>query len=50
LEGLDFTGHGGNAYSDFEVSSYGGAGISMGPGSPSVTGEPLGQLKPVQQT
>ena len=33
LEGLDFVEHGGNAYPDFEVSSYGG--MSVGPGKPS---------------
>jgi len=51
MEGLDFTEHGGNAYPDFEVSSYGGVGSSsMGPGSPSATGDTIGQFKPVQQT
>jgi Amt family ammonium transporter len=49
LEGLDFAEHGGNAYPDFEVSSHGGVGSYMGPGSPSATGDPVGQFKPVQQ-
>jgi len=46
------TQHGGNAYPDFEVSSssYGGVGSSMGPGSPSTTGDPVGQFEPVEQT
>lgn len=35
LEGLDYTEHGGNAYPDFEVLSYGGTGTaSKGIGSP----------------
>ena len=51
MEGLDFAEHGGNAYPDFEVSSYGGVGSSsMGPGSSSATGDTVGQFKPVQQT
>jgi hypothetical protein len=50
LEGLDFAEHGGNAYPDFEVSSYGGVGSSMGPGSPSTTGDTVGQFEPVEQT
>ena len=51
MEGLDFTEHGGNAYPDFEVSySYGGVGSSMGPGSPSTTGDTVGQFEPVEQT
>jgi ammonia channel protein AmtB len=50
MEGLDLAEHGGNAYPDFEVSSYGGVGTAMGPGSPSATGEPVGQFKPVEQT
>jgi Amt family ammonium transporter len=49
LEGLDLAEHGGNAYPDFEVSSHGGVGSYMGPGSPSATGDPVGQFKPVQQ-
>jgi len=28
LAGLDITEHGGNAYPDFEVMSYGGTGLS----------------------
>jgi len=50
MEGLDLAEHGGNAYPDFEVSSYGGIGSAGGPGSPSATGEPIGQFKPAQQT
>jgi Amt family ammonium transporter len=51
MEGLDFAEHGGNAYPDFEVSSsYGGVGSSMGPGSPSTTGDTVGQFEPVEQT
>ena len=34
LDGLDITEHAGNAYPDFEISSYGGAGI-LGSSSPS---------------
>ena len=33
MEGLDFTEHAGNAYPDFEVSTYRGFGASSGPGS-----------------
>jgi Amt family ammonium transporter len=51
MEGLDLAEHGGNAYPDFEVSSYAGvASSSMGPGSPSATGDAIGHFKPVQQT
>ena len=50
MEGLDLAEHGGNAYPDFEVSSYAGVGSSMGPDSPSVTGDLVGQYKPIQQT
>ena len=50
MEGLDLAEHGGNAYPDFEVSSYGGVGSSIGPGSPSATGDAVGQFEPVQQT
>ncbi len=32
LEGLDLAEHGGNAYPDFEVSSYGGMVTGSGPG------------------
>ena len=47
MEGLDLAEHGGNAYPDFEVSSYGGVGGSaMGPGSPAATGDAIGQLSP----
>ena len=50
LEGLDLAEHGGNAYPDFGVSSYSGAGFSGGPGSPGASGDAVGQLKPVKQT
>ena len=50
LEGLDLAEHGGNAYPDFGVSSYSGAGFSGGPGSPSASGYSVGQLKSVKQT
>ena len=50
MEGLDLAEHGGNAYPDFEVSSYGGVGSSIGPGAPSANGDAVGQFKPVQQT
>ena len=50
MEGLDLAEHGGNAYPDFEVSSYGGVSSAMGPGSPSATRDAVGQFKPVQQT
>ena len=50
MEGLDLAEHGGNAYPDFEVSSYGGVGSAIGPGSPSATCDAVGQFKPVQQT
>jgi ammonia channel protein AmtB len=50
MEGLDLAEHGGNAYPDFEVSSYGGVGTAMGPGSPSASGDASGQFKPVEQT
>ena len=52
MEGLDLAEHGGNAYPDFEISSYGGGvGGSMGPGSPSaVAADKIGQFKPIQQT
>jgi Amt family ammonium transporter len=51
LEGLDVTEHGGNAYPDFEVYSYG----SMGSGGGSSVAAPAGspsavELKPVKQT
>jgi len=51
MEGLDLAEHGGNAYPDFEVSSFNGVGGSaMGPGSPAATGDAVSQFKPVQQT
>jgi hypothetical protein len=50
MEGLDLAEHGGNAYPDFGVSSYSGAGFSGGPGSPSATAQAVRQLKPVKQT
>jgi len=50
LEGLDIAEHGGNAYPDFEVASYGGIRSSGGAGSPSPKGEPIGRFNPVQQT
>ncbi len=45
LEGLDITEHGGNAYPDFEVSSYGGmvtgtAGVSPTPVAVAMTADP----------
>jgi len=50
LEGLDIAEHGGNAYPDFEVSSYGGVGSSMGTGGPSAVDDAVGQFEPVRQT
>ena len=50
LEGLDFVEHGGNAYPDFEVLSYGGIGASGGQTSPSVSEEPVAPLETVKQT
>ena len=51
MEGLDLAEHGGNAYPDFGISSYRGVGFAgRPPGPPSgATGEPVGQLKPVEQ-
>jgi Amt family ammonium transporter len=49
LEGLDFVEHGGNAYPDFEVSSYGGmamVAVSAETGLQESTAK-LGSLKPV---
>jgi ammonium transporter, Amt family len=46
LEGLDIAEHGGNAYPDFEVSSYGGVSSSGGSGSPSAVGDAVGQFEP----
>ena len=51
LAGLDYVEHGGNAYPDFEVLSYGGVGSSTGgPGPNRTNGEPVGRLEPVKQT
>ncbi|MBW2469893.1 MAG: ammonium transporter [Deltaproteobacteria bacterium] len=52
MEGLDLAEHGGNAYPDFGISSYRGIGFAGGPPGPpsAATGEPAGQLKPVEQT
>ena len=50
MEGLDLAEHGGNAYPDFGVSSYSGVGFSGGPGSPGISADAVGQLKPVKQT
>jgi Amt family ammonium transporter len=51
LAGLDFIEHGGNAYPDFEILSYGGIGSSTGgPDSDRSEGEPVGRLEPVKQT
>ncbi len=50
MEGLDLAEHGGNAYPDFGISSYSGSGFPGGPGSPSASGDTVGQLKPVKQT
>ena len=41
LEGLDFVEHGGNAYPDFEVSSYGGVSTGGSPGAGSYGSEPV---------
>ncbi len=40
LEGLDFIEHGGNAYPDFEVSSYGGIATDGSPGGGAMLREP----------
>ncbi len=50
LEGLDYTEHGGNAYPDFEVLSYGGSGSSRGPGKPESARGPLKGPSPVEQS
>jgi Amt family ammonium transporter len=51
LEGLDFVEHGGNAYPDFEVLSYGGIGPSAGSGAFSAAVKTAGQLvEPVKQS
>jgi Amt family ammonium transporter len=46
LEGLDIAEHGGNAYPDFEVSSYGGVSSSKGSGRPSAVEDAVGQFEP----
>ena len=50
LEGLDIAEHGGNAYPDFEVSSYGGVGMGVGSPSASAAEGQVGSLEPVEQT
>jgi len=52
LEGLDVAEHGGNAYPDFEVYSYGSMGSGGGSAVPSIAADAPGQvdLKPVKQT
>ena len=50
LEGLDLVEHGGNAYPDFEVSSYGGVGSAGGAGTASTADDAVGQFNPVEQT
>jgi len=50
MEGLDLAEHGGNAYPDFGISSYSGVGFPGSPGSPGVSGDAVGQLKPIKQT
>ena len=50
MEGLDFVEHGGNAYPEFEVASYGGVGPAMGPGAASASADLVGQFKPAEQT
>jgi Amt family ammonium transporter len=50
MEGLDLAEHGGNAYPDFEVSSYGGIGATTGQMSAAASPETIGQFKPVQQS
>ena len=51
LEGLDVTEHGGNAYPDFEVYSYGTVGSGGGSATAAALGSP-GQvdLETVEQT
>jgi Amt family ammonium transporter len=46
LEGLDIAEHGGNAYPDFEVSSYGGVSSARGLGGPSAVDDAVGQFEP----
>jgi Amt family ammonium transporter len=50
LEGLDFTEHGGNAYPDFEVYSYGSTGSSGSPSTAAAAGS-MGkvELEPIKQ-
>jgi ammonium transporter, Amt family len=50
LEGLDYSEHGGNAYPDFEVLSYGGSGSSRGPGKPDFAKSALKGSSPVEQS
>jgi Amt family ammonium transporter len=52
LEGLDLVEHGGNAYPDFGISSTRSAGYTGRPPGPpdGAASEPVGQLKPVEQT
>ena len=51
LEGLDFAEHGGNAYPDFEVMSYGGMGVGQSPREPAPEEEEtVGQLEEVKAT
>jgi len=51
LEGLDFSEHGGNAYPDFDVTSYGGVGTvkSFGKKSFQENMETLKDLKPATE-
>ena len=46
MEGLDFTEHAGNAYPDFEVSTYRRFGTSSGPGSGTYRNETTTVLSP----
>jgi len=52
MEGLDFTEHAGNAYPDFEVSTYRGVGASGGPGSSAYQNETTAVLTshPIEST
>ncbi len=52
MEGLDLVEHGGNAYPDFGISSTRGVGYAGRPPGPpdGLAGDPVGQLKPVEQT
>ena len=51
LEGLDVTEHGGNAYPDFEVYSYGSTGSGVG-SSAAAAASSLGKvdIEPIKQT